>query len=111
MVCRAASETPLSQAVTFKESLKACVEFQWVKSDLNVWGKRGEQMDGPAILSESDHERLVGSVGDRKSQRAWKVLDPKDTRALRVGMTCPKLMSLKSRRQLKVAFGKSLPSF
>lgn len=44
-------------------------------------------MDGPAILSESDHEKLVGSVGDRKSQRAWKVLDPKDTRALRVGMT------------------------
>lgn len=57
------------------------------KERLNVWGKRGEQMDGPAILSESDHERLVGSVGDRKSQRAWKVLDPKDTRALRVGMT------------------------
>lgn len=85
MVCRAASETPLSQEVTFKESLKACVGCQWVKSDLNVWGKRDEQMDGTVVLSKSDHGRLVGSVGDRKSQRAWKVLDPKDTRALRVG--------------------------
>lgn len=85
MVCRVTSETPLSQEVTFKENPEACVGFQWVKSDLSVWGKRDEQMDGTAILSKGDHGRLVGSVGDRKSPRAWKVLDPKDTRALRVG--------------------------
>lgn len=42
-------------------------------------------MDNTAILSKGDHGRLVGNVGDRKSPRAWKVLDPKDTRALRVG--------------------------